>query len=292
MTTIPLKTQQQIQNSFDYASQNAIQHYHWVPPEWADLPAGSKLEDNVADYDQNKFQPFSGYKEAGEFVKARRSAPVEGEPTDDPEEPHGHPKKPRHQWSWPKPIADTTHVDPIKTDEDGDPVPEDELKRLQDHLEQASQPKHAKYVKELRRILGGESLGMKRLSLMFEWTLLRATITLNDIDRALDNQSLLDVDLPANATQTEKYEAARQNYLSVLRDLDDHEPEIKRDRLNPDQSAPVTPANGKLGRKSGYGRSLKWFYIAPVIFGGRIRAARIIVHWNPHSSSLGVPIQH
>ncbi|MBI4488539.1 MAG: hypothetical protein HY694_05600, partial [Deltaproteobacteria bacterium] len=49
---------------------------------------------------------------------------------------------------------------------------------------------------------------------------------------------------------------------------------------------PVVPG------KRGYGRTIKWVHIDPIIVNGRIQEARIIAHWNPHSSSDGVPILH
>jgi hypothetical protein len=126
-------------------------------------------------------------------------------------------------------------------------------------------------VGRLKRIVGGGSPGMKRLGLIFEWALHRTTVLLGDLNAALDKGS------------EKEYELARGLYIKFLKDLDDHEPE-KHGRRNLDVLDKASA--------SGYGRSLKWACIDPVIFKGRIVGARVIIHWNPHSSSNGIPVQH
>jgi hypothetical protein len=141
---------------------------------------------------------------------------------------------------------------------------------LRDKVKQALTGDDA--VGRLKRIVGPGSPGMKRLGLIFEWALHRATVLMGDINAALDK----------GAAGQNDYELARGNYIKFLRDLDDHEPERKGRKLEVKVK----------DQPSGYGRSLKWACIDPVIFGGRIVGARVIIHWNPHSSSNGIPIQH
>jgi hypothetical protein len=128
-------------------------------------------------------------------------------------------------------------------------------------------------VGRLKRIVGGGSPGMKRLALIFEWALHRATVLLGDLNDALAK---------GNAGEAD-YTLARTLYLKFLKDLDDHEPEKNGQRR--------LDVKDKTSA-SGYGRSLKWACIDPVIFDGRIVGARVIIHWNPHSSSNGIPVQH
>jgi hypothetical protein len=128
-------------------------------------------------------------------------------------------------------------------------------------------------VGRLKRIVGGGSPGMKRLGLIFEWALHRTTELLGDLNDALAKGS---------AGETE-YNNARNLYIQFIKDLDDHEPE-KHGRRKLDVKDKKSA--------SGYGRSLKWACIDPVIFKGRIVGARVIIHWNPHSSSNGIPVQH
>jgi hypothetical protein len=75
------------------------------------------------------------------------------------------------------------------------------------------------------------------------------------------------------------YTKLRNEYIECLRDLDDHEPQ----RRGIDDMGPG---------KRGYGRIVKWVHVAPTILKGRIVELRVIVHWNPHSSSSGKPILH
>ena len=70
------------------------------------------------------------------------------------------------------------------------------------------------------------------------------------------------------------YNIARDNYIKLLKDLDDHEPK--------------TLTAGDLG----YGRALKWVYVSPLIHNGTIKGAKIVAKWNPHLSSSGIPVPH
>lgn len=298
---MPITSQTEIQKIFDKASELGIQHYHWIPlepprkpnsgnatqDEAADKIAEQQfnwiLEDNATDSD-GMFYPYPGdpkeekvkklgyvYKTVEEFVKTRTATDdVETDENADPDTPHG---KPRKEWKWPKPTADTSHVDPVKVSEDGtEHFSDNELENLEKNLAAKGQKREAKFLNELGRFIGSKTVGMRRLDVIYEWIILRATVLLNDLDKAVQAKSF------------ELYRPAWSNYINFLRDLDDHEPEKKKEPLDPN------PKN-KSG-KSGYGRSIKWSYITPVIHGGRIHAARIIVHWNPHSSSMGVPIRH
>jgi hypothetical protein len=122
-------------------------------------------------------------------------------------------------------------------------------------------------VNKLKLLAGPGSPGMKRLALVFDWTLCRTTILMKDLNDALKRGEAA-------------YNEARDTYINFLKDVDDHEPELK--------DKPLDVKNKKA--PSGYGRALKWSCIDPVIFEGRIVGARAVVKWNPHSSSSGYPI--
>ncbi|HXJ60066.1 MAG TPA: hypothetical protein VNU68_25760 [Verrucomicrobiae bacterium] len=109
---------------------------------------------------------------------------------------------------------------------------------------------------------GANPKGMPRLKLVFEHALCKVTTYLGQLNAALD------------ANDKEDYTAARNAYLELLRDLDDHEPQKQ------------------IPGESGYGRSLKWFYVTPYITGGKIQGASVEGKWNPHFSSSGIPIPH
>lgn len=123
-----------------------------------------------------------------------------------------------------------------------------------------------------QRMLAANPEGMRRLRLIFQWALCQVVTLFGEINAALDDQN------------TAEYDDAREAYLQLMRDLDDHEPQTTK-------NLPVKK-NGKWPSPSGYGRSVKWAYIVPLIHDGRIKGAKVIAKWNPHISSSGIPIPH
>jgi hypothetical protein len=128
-------------------------------------------------------------------------------------------------------------------------------------------------VNRLRRIAGENTPGMKRLERLFDWALYRTTELLSDLNDTVNDE------VP--------YTEARENFIAFLNDLDDHEPGKGTVRLNPRGEPP-----GEKLRKSGYGLTIKWTCLKPVIKDGMIIGARVVIQWNPHSSSNGVPVKH
>jgi hypothetical protein len=146
------------------------------------------------------FTPFPPYASVQEFVDERRSAGL-GSPDEDPESDPVHPGQKKDRKKWNWPKHDDS------TDHD-DNHPD---------------------TKEMRR-----------LSVIFEWAILRATITLNDINRALDwaegKAGTLELEdfTPPNQPTTQsifgtdadsfkrRYEAARNNCHSLLNDFINH----------------------------------------------------------------------
>jgi hypothetical protein len=194
-------------------------------------------------------KPYDGYETVAEFVAARKGMEPEENPDADPETPQAL-KKPRKEWKWPKATKKNTEHE----DDHGNPLPED-------------------------------SLAMKNLSLIFEWMILRATITLNDINKALFEpvaEPLEDIDATFTS-QEAKYIAACDNYINLINDFSSTQ------RENHDLRKKLKPGEA---RKSGYGVAIKSFSIEPIISEGQIRDVVLILCWNPHSSSLGVPIKH
>jgi len=193
--------------------------------------------------------------DAGPFdnVAAAEKRVEEGKKID----PQGSPESPPSKTAWPHPFSDTSHVDETQ-------FPQADYANLVTELG----VKHPSTLDKLKLIVGPDSPGMKRLARIFDWALFRVTELMGDINGALNNENA--------------YKTARENYLNFLRDLDDHEPETHGRKLDvKDKTYP-----------SGYGRSVKWACIDPVIFDGKIFGARVVIKWNPHSSSNGVPIKH
>jgi hypothetical protein len=255
---VPLKKQDKIQQVFDEASNKAFQPFNWVPPLWDDFNGTYNLENNSADFPPDMFPPYDPDPSGTPDTVNQLVARIKGKQREDQDDqdPGRGSAKPRKQWFWPKP---TDKTDPH---DEGNP----------------------------------NQKQMRRLSLIFEWAIARATIVLNDINRALNKAANpSDTSLPeledfagtSFSGPQERYEAARNNYLSFLEDFDNHYP-TGGDPV----WRPLTISDKDTGRKSGYGKALRWACIAPVINSNRIQAARIILLWNPHSSSLGVPIQH
>jgi hypothetical protein len=121
---------------------------------------------------------------------------------------------------------------------------------------------------KLKAVVGPQSAGMQRLAQVFDWALCRTTELLYDLNEAVTDRSA--------------YDQARSNYINFLKDLDDRHPEAS-DR----------PWNVKDKTfRSCYGRAVKWACLDPVILNGEIVGARVVIQWNPHSSSSGIPIPH
>jgi hypothetical protein len=126
---------------------------------------------------------------------------------------------------------------------------------------------------KLKVMLGPQSVGMQRLAQVFDWALCRTTELLYDLNTALTEQ---------NET---RYGRARTNYLKFLHDLDERDPLRLNQVWKPEHTKDKTA-------RSCYGKALKWACIDPVILGGKIVGTRVVIQWNPHSSSSGVPISH
>ena len=172
---------------------------------------------------------------------------------DEPDQKDGKLKK------WPHPCSDFSHIDP-------DDFTEDDFANTKKKLGEASSE-----FKKLKKFVGPDSFGMQRLALVFEFTLCQVRDLLENINSTLRGS-------PKPTKGKGNYEEARKAYIDFLANLDDREPEIT--------GRPV--ASGK----SGYGKAIKWAYFDPVIFDGAIVGVRVIIRWNPHISSNGVPIKH
>ena len=115
-------------------------------------------------------------------------------------------------------------------------------------------------------LLAPNARGLKRLTLVFENNLCKLTVLYGKLNEALEMEN--------EAGGKIAYNIARQNYIQLLKDLDDHEPRF--------------PTPGGLG----YGRAFKWIYVRPLIHEGKIKGAKIVAKWNPHMSSSGIPLPH
>ncbi|MBN2507080.1 MAG: hypothetical protein JXQ71_10330 [Verrucomicrobia bacterium] len=129
---------------------------------------------------------------------------------------------------------------------------------------------------KLEKIAGENPLGMQRLACVFEWVLSQTHLLLNRINEGLG--------LEPNGTgkgNPDAYNRAREAYIAFLKDLNNHEPHVRGPRI-----MPARPG------ASGYGQAMKWAFIFPAVFMRRIVGAKVIIMWNPHSSSNGIPILH
>jgi hypothetical protein len=260
----PIPTLAEIQDMFEVAGEAYIAPFNWIPPTWdeiKDVP-GLLLADTSPDLNGFKCPgAISGTAaETRKFVANCSKIRAETDPGEEPDPA---------QMKWVHPFSDFRHIDPEE-------FSDDDVMAVK-----AKTGGTLGAFKRLKQVVGKESRGMTRLARVFQWTLWRATVLLNDINNALEDNSLACG--PVTTTDQEaKYNAARERYLAFLTDLDDHEPETK--------PGPVDPSDPN--SRSGYGRAIKWPCIDPVIVGGRIKEARIIVKWNPHVSSSGIAIMH
>ena len=260
----PLVPNDELQKQFDAAAKEGVSPCAWLPPVWSELKGnGHKFYDTVsaepAECDDNAA--------AKECLKNGETA--DSTPPYKPEEDVVGKK------GWVDPFSDFTHVDNSE-------FPASDLETIANEL--PSNAANSKILNRLRRLVGPGAPGMKRLERVFDWVLYRTTDLLGDL-----NTAAKDKDRTA-------YDEARENYVEFLKDLDDHEPERKKKKMDP-QGDPEDPQDQKNKkrkklRKGGYGRTIKWTCISPVIFEGKIYGARVICHWNPHSSSNGIPVQH
>jgi len=276
--TIPPTTNEELQASFDKATEEKIPHFFVDLPEWVDATPPT-LNDTVDDAPVfKKSTPLNciieldptikklqkEYKQL-DHVKAER--PLENKENEEPGD---------KLEKMPHPFSNTSHIDPNVTKTDKDKLwakikeLKTELDRLGELDGELNQVSHEALpmLERAAGLLPDDPKGMQRLKLNFEWMLCKITGLFGQINLALDGMTGKD-------DKTE-YNNARNNYIALMRDLDNHEP------------LPKDAAPGK----TGYGRNVKWVYFYPLIHGGRIKGAKVVAKWNPHISSSGVPIPH
>jgi hypothetical protein len=265
----PLITNDDLQKQFDAAAREGMSPCAWLPPTWSELMS-------------NKF--YGADKEPGKFFDTVSKKPdklddnvaaqncVKAGEAADYKELYKAETVPGKE-AWVDPFSDFWHIDNSE-------FPSSDLETIANEL--PSNALNSKILDRLRCLVGPGAPGMRRLERVFDWVVYRTTDLLGDLNTAAKNQNQDD------------YEKARKNYIEFLKDLDDHEPQRKNKKIDPlgvDEDDPKKIKRKKL-RKGGYGRTIKWTCINPVIFEGKIYGARVICHWNPHSSSNGIPVQH
>ena len=277
--TTPPTTNKELQASFDTATEKNIPHYFVDLPKWEDPTTLPMLKDTVSDEpvfkdptplncfidldpDIKKLQ--SVYPQLG-HVKSERTAETQ------PNTENGNKLE-----KVPHPFSHTNHIDPNVTRNDKDKLGE-KIRILKTDLERLGDldgELHNVLKDVLPTFERAEALlpvdpnGMQRLKLNFEWMLCKITTLFGQINLALDRKT-------GKHDQME-YNNARESYIALMQDLDNHEP------------LPRNAVPGKLG----YGRNLKWVYFYPLIHKGRIKGVKVVAKWNPHVSSSGVPIAH
>ena len=224
-TTRPIS---EISALFHDAREEELAPFNWIPPKWNTLTGpGFLLPDTSPELNDFKSPGANDGSEAetGEFVSDRNTFEIEDQPGSDPTEE-----------TWVHPGSDFRHIDP-------DGFSDADVAKLGPILSTDTA-----VFDKLKRVVGSESLGMVRLARVFDWTLWRATVLLNDINRALDNGNLEAFGGGQQpATRQAKYEAARDHYIAFLTDIDDREPETKPDTIDP-----LDPRS-----RSAYGRAIK-----------------------------------
>ena len=253
-----------------------IPEFNWLPPEWN----GGKptLDDNVSSaLDFSNPTHLRGRFNLGVRIDALKERfpdqinhvfgdrAIENTAEGDQSEPLG---------KVPHPDSDFSHADPGVYNEEDAEAFHNAVQALEGLEGQASKDgelgsafgRALPSLRKVKELLGPSPKGLQRLKLVFENILCHVTALFGEMNAALD-----DSDKDAGKAA---YRAARDEYMALLKDLDDGEP------------GAVTPG------ERGYGRMMKWFYIWPLIQGNRIVGAKVVAKWNPHISSSGIPVPH
>jgi hypothetical protein len=178
---------------------------------------------------------------------------------------------------YPHPLSDFSHVDPIGAPGSLPDANRPDFPALRSRIKlrtsgDAQRIAELDYLQRLNQAVGPESDAFQRLRRCFDLLVCRAYKLLGDINNAV------------KAGCAKDYAAARDAYREFVANLDDREPHFKRGGVD-------------VKKRLGYGKNIQWVFIDPVIqrVPNRlvlITGARIIIKWNPHSSSSGVPVPH
>jgi hypothetical protein len=280
-----------LQGALDEATTKHFAHFNkldWLP-EWTDVTKVPVLKDNIKDPPAEpkkgptplKCVDIREFKERIAKLKSKygdQLKHIDDKQPQEVEEPENSEKNDKLQ-KMPHPFSDFRHVDkgafggvgPAKFKEAIDALKEvEKLAKKDGELNKAIQGA-MKPLGDAERLLAADPKGMQRLKFVFEWTLCQVTALYGEINMAIS------LGAPNGMSP---YREARDRYIALLKDLDDHEPETK--------DAGNEPKSGVRG----YGRAFKWAYILPLIHEGRIKGAKVIGKWNPHVSSSGIAIPH
>jgi hypothetical protein len=276
-----LPTPDQLQYEFDTATTERTPHFNWLPPEWIDAkPDLNKDRNTIATEPifknptplncvvkmDGRIKELKGkFPKQIDHVKCSRAL----------EQAVGEDTNPKMN-KMPHPGSDFGHVDPGIYDSTEVAAFQAAFEALES-LDPCSvkDGEMAKTFKQLlppisraRDLIGADPRGMQRLKMAFEFALCNVTSLFGELNAALLNTNPVD--------GKREYNEARRKYIDLVRDLDDHEP--RKEEMVPGER--------------GYGRTLKWIYIRPLIHNGQIKGAKIVAKWNPHISSSGIPIPH
>jgi len=281
-----LPTHADIQAEFDAAQKARVSPCTWIPKPWPDLPVDAKGNKLLASncVDMGKFSQKVSPEE-----RKKRGKDKDGKlKFDDPETPPNNDQ-------WVNAFADFTHIDaaefPTGELQAAEALlagqPQDVLKEVKERMGPVnpllstimpSLKGDSAVLSRLRTIVGPTSPGMQRLARVFDWILYRTTELMEEINIALEKQN------------EAAYTKVREAYIEFLHDLDNHEPERGKKQLDPRKNDFKKDEFKQFA--SGYGRAAKWHCIEPQIVLGKIVGVRVVSHWNPHSSSNGIPIPH
>jgi hypothetical protein len=287
-------TTEQLRTAFTEATKERFAHFNkldWLP-EWKDGEPKPLLQSTVLDKDPPNFSKPTMLR-YDEFIEDRMEnlrtryknqldhISRKKREAEDPKTPE-QPAPGKDLEKVPDPWSDVSHIDPGIFQNDEPDKLKGAPKLIEDLLvfgmkdgETGTALRTALHsLEKINHMLEKKSMGMQRLKLIFEWTLCHVTALFGEINTALADCNRI------------AYTDARNEYIKLLQDLDDGEPETKEG--DPPKSA-----------RKGYGRVIKWVYFFPLIHTpdsktepARIKGVIVVAKWNPHVSSSGVPIAH
>lgn len=118
---------------------------------------------------------------------------------------------------------------------------------------------------------------LAKLRLVFDFIVCRTAGLCFEINKAVSKYD------PEKSNTCKAYDAAREAYITFVNNLDNPKPK-------------KTVSKEDLNQGLGYGRNYTYIFVVPTIrkFEGTalITGVTIILEWNPHSSSSGIPIKH
>jgi hypothetical protein len=241
----------------NFAAEHGIPPYLWLPPEKPPL----RITNNKrAGY---PFPP-SNLPDCQDIAKR------DFEQTPGEEHPAAGGKLTKN----PHPLSDFSHLH--EYDSSGSRHPDfGKLKIKFDPKSEKEQRDDLDYLEQIQQQVGPDAPGFQRMKMAFDVIVCQIHTIFSVLNEAIKAGSQKD------------YTEARDAYLELVENLDNREPEHEPGGVNPKKGF-------------GYGKNFKWVFIDPIIESKHypdlkadynvITGTVIILKWNPHSSSSGIPV--